>query len=398
MYRGGGRFAGSTATGPVRYVPAMRALGFALLALAALGCEDPAGGRTDTAGASGQDSGAFAPAITSIDPAWDTTAGGAQVTLRGTFRADAAVRVGGAEAELRSVQPETGTLVFYAPPAELPGVVSVVLESGGGTAALTDGFTYYADGTGKIGLVGNVTWEEQVGDYWGVAAFNAGRVSLMPVEPTEFSWTDLYAPAVDTCVSSLDRDDPADLAVRDPGEGSVAHLAADTLALDAVWSPRDLAFVAEDLDDAAMPPAQTWDLTGFTLATAAWPAWSAPALIAPPVAFGVITPAIAGATPPRVAESFPLTWTADAPGDAVFVTLGLYNASASAYQEKVTCWLADDGAFTVPAGLWKGGWAADRQLDLFVSRVILGGAPISFDHSEAAVLGEYQVYGAAFTK
>jgi hypothetical protein len=65
--------------------------------------------------------------------------------------------------------------------------------------------------------------------------------------------------------------------------------------------------------------------------------------------------------------------------------------------ETVTCTLRDDGAFNVPSGTFKG-WATGRQLNIFVSRYKLADATIAYNNAATAVLGQYVIYGAAFTK
>ena len=369
-----------------------------LVPLLLLACKAPGGGDTDGAGNGDSGTVGDAPHIDAVDPAWDTTLGGAEITLTGSFQAGVSVRVGGVEAEVRSAQPSSGTLVFYAPPAEFPGTVAVMIDDPGGTATLPDGFTYYQESSGKAGLVGTLLWLQQVGGYWGSDPVSSGYAYLAPVEPLAYDWPLRFAPAIDTCASDQSYAYAPTLTALDPGRGSTVTLSGAAGALDLPWDPATLQFVKDDLTDAALPPASDYALSGFTLANPAFPDYSLPLLTGIPDSFAVTNPAISGDTPPRVSESFDVTWGGGTAGDGVFLTLHLYTEDQKAYQETVTCQVTDDGAFTVPAGLWSTGWVSGRQLDLFVTRWRGSDATVPYTGADVAVIGEHQLYGAAFTK
>lgn len=87
-----------------------------------------------------------APTITDIDPASGTTAGGELVTLTGTVLTDAtAVTFDGVAAT--GVTVVNATTVTATTPAHAAGVVDVAITTSGGSATLSNGYTYVAPPT-----------------------------------------------------------------------------------------------------------------------------------------------------------------------------------------------------------------------------------------------------------
>ncbi len=339
------------------------------------------------------------PEIESIDPNWGTTAGGIEVTLYGTFDKDASVRVGGNEADLVSVSPNMGELVFITPESDSEGVVSVVLDSSGETAKLDEGFTYFLDGTGSIGLVGQVSWVDMVGTYWNGATTDTGYGFIVPIEPGDFDWGKTYAGALDTCESSLGSYEYlADVWTYDAGSGSSITLEGGGKSIRMPWNNSAAQFEDTTLTAAQVGPGSTYDLTELDLTNDPFPEYTASAVLSIPAAFTVTTPPIMGANPPMVSKNFSLSWSGGSTADGVFVTLGLYNTAGDAYQETVSCHLRDDGAFNIPSTAWVGSWPVSRQLNIYVSRYNVDSGVIPYNNAGTAVMGEYVLYGAAFTK
>ena len=343
------------------------------------------------------DADADAPAIDSIDPTSGATAGGTVVTLYGTFEDDVTVRVGGADAEVTDVHPRKGTLTFVTPASAAAGTVNVVIESGGQTAKLVDGFTYVEDGTGKVGMVGSVTWFDQVGDYWSGGAVDRGSVLLTPTTLGEWDWNQSYSPTLDTCASDQTYSYTTSLSVLDVGASSKATLQGGGNTFTANWNTTYLGYYNNALTSGDISAGRTVSLVNATSSNGAFSDFSVPDLVAIPGAFAVTAPPISGTSPPLVSKSFTLSWGGSG-GDGLLVSLGMVNSSGSDYQEVVTCALRDDGSFIVPSSAFTLGWPTDRELDIYVSRYTLSTATLPYNNADAAVIGEYTVFGAAFTK
>ena len=340
------------------------------------------------------------PELDSVDPDRGSTDGGLEVVLYGQFNDDASVRVGGVEAEIKSVQPVRGELHFYTPEAGEAGVVNIVLDSNDETAKLTDGFTYYTEGAGLPGMVGSLEWVEMVGDYWDTPT-DKGTAFFYPIMPAEFEWGLVYAPGVDDC-SSDDSSDTYDyapsLTAYELGSGSRASLDAAGKTIDFSWD-NTYGFYNGNVVASEFAAGATYDLTEFDPAnTDEVSSFTMTDLVRTPASFTVNVPNITGAAPPLVSRTMSIAWSGGAAADGVFVILGLVNSAGDAFQETVTCHVEDDGAFNVPSDAFKTSWPVNRQLNIQISRYKLASGTIPYDSSESAVIGQYTVFGAGFTK
>lgn len=338
------------------------------------------------------------PEIESIEPTWGTTAGGTLITLYGTFDEDASIRVGGSEADIVDIMPRKGIIEFETPEAGDEGTVNVVLDSNDQTAKLEDGFTYYLDGSGLIGLVGAVNWTDQVGDYWSSAPIDSGYAFMAPVKPGEFDWGLVYAASLDTCESNLSYTYAASLEGYDLGAGSTATLAAGSKTIDLTWDSASGQFVRDSVVAGQFAAGDSYDLTELEPADDVMPAYTANGLVNTPASFTVNAPNIGGAQAPQVSRTMAFSWSGGAPGDGVFITLGLVNSAGTAYQEEVTCHVRDDGSFNLPSSAFEGSWPVDRQINIIVARYKLSSATIPYNDAGTAVIGEYAIFGAGFTK
>lgn len=338
------------------------------------------------------------PEIDSIDPNWGTTAGGTEVVLEGVFGEDATVRMGGVEADNKSVQTKRGILVFFTPEVGDAGVVSIVLESGGESAKLEDSFTYFADGTDLVGAIGSVAWVDIVGNYWVDTPVDFGYGFFVPVIPAEFEWSKLYAGGQDECESSKGgyTYNPS-LEAFEMGSGSSVTLSSGAKTIDMPWSASDAQFGADEVVASQFAANSSYDLSETNFSGAEIPEFTVSGILDTPGSFSVSAPAIQGNNAPSVSQNFSVAWSGGSAGDGVLLTLQMMNSAGTTVEESVTCALRDDGAFNVPGGTFKG-WAANRQLNIFVSRYKLAQATIDFNNAGTAVMGEYVVYGAAFTK
>ena len=102
--------------------------------------------------------------MSSVEPAFGSTAGGSTLVLTGAgFNETAEVWLGGVSAEVVSVGP--AELIVESPPASAAGLVNVQVSTSAETATL-DEARYWADATGEVSLVGGVVRFNQVGGYW----------------------------------------------------------------------------------------------------------------------------------------------------------------------------------------------------------------------------------------
>ena len=358
---------------------------------------------TDTDDDDDDDDDLVDPEIDSVDPDRGSTEGGLEVILYGQFNEDASVRVGGVEAELKSVQPVRGELHFYTPEAGEAGTVNVVLDSNDQTAKLTDGFTYYTEGAGLPGMVGSLDWIDIVGTYWAEEPIDYGYAFFVPIIPTEFEWGLLYAAGVDDCVS----DDPADsykyqpsLQFHNLGSGSRASIDAAGKTIDFTWDNTTGQFSNDNVLAGEFAAGATYDLTEFEPSdTDEVPSFTMTDLVRTPASFTVDVPNITGVDVPQVSRTMAIAWSGGAAADGVFITLRLMNPAGNAWQETITCAAQDDGEFNIPSDAFKTSWpSSPRQLDIQISRYKLASGTIPYDSSESAVIGQYTVYGAGYTK
>jgi len=119
-------------------------------------------------GGGGGGGGPAAPTLVSISPTGGSPLGGTALTLTGTnFDAGVtSVTIGGQGAT--GIGPETATSVTCATPPGSPGVVDVAITTPGGTAVLTNAFTYYTPPTiasvaPVVGLEGGGTLVQVLG-------------------------------------------------------------------------------------------------------------------------------------------------------------------------------------------------------------------------------------------
>jgi hypothetical protein len=338
------------------------------------------------------------PEIDSIEPDWGTTAGGTEVILTGTFGEDATVRVGGVEADNKSVQYKRGKLVFFTPEVGDEGVVSIVLESNGQSAKADEAFTYYADGAGLVGAVGAVSWIDIVGNYWSDTPVDYGYAFFVPITPAEFDWNRIYSGSQDACETSKGTYTyTPDAYVIDVGGGSSATLTSASKSIRMPWNATDGQFADNELTAAEYGANNTYDLSEVSFTGDEIPEFTVNGMVQTPASFSVSAPAIGGSSVVQVSQSFALSWTGGTAGDGVLVTLQLMAASGLSVDETVTCSLRDDGSFNGAGSTFRS-WPTGRQLNIVVARYDLADATIAYNNASTAVLGEYVIYGAAFTK
>ena len=361
------------------------------------------GGEVQETGEPASSATAVRPQLDSVGPTDGTDEGGTRVTLKGSdFSEDVVVTFDGKPAQIVSVAPRV--LVVETPRNRGATVVDVEVENAAGADVVRDGFQYWPDGSGLIGGLAEATVLRYKGGYW----LDTAPVVLartMFLAPTESMVERFYAPGLDQCFR-IDY-------VGQSASGSVSdQQVVGTGAFEVTWRGGGAAVVlpqaSYDLNIFASEPLTVSDLAGASL-------WSvelrdgflfpdltltdAIATEAPGVE--VSQPNINGANPPTVGRSFAVTWSGQGASDGAFLELlhltpdALGNFSVAQY---MSCWMDDDGAFTVP-DLW-GRWAltADDYLELHVGRASYTETVLPYNSAAFLGIARADAVGALFMR
>jgi hypothetical protein len=339
------------------------------------------------------DADAVEPTLDAVDPAYGTTAGGTTVVLSGAdFTPDVKVRIGGSLATISAL---TETSITAVTPGGAEGATEVRVATAGGEAALEDAFTYYADGTGKIGVLGSLSYYHYLGTYWSGIPEDYGYALMYMTEPADFDWSEMYGATLDTCSSSY---------VFDGGDitllstGGTASLTGGAGAIDLTWKKNYGYYLNGDLTSDDVSANTTW---GFTFTPdEELPAFDVADFVTMPGALTITSPNLDSDQAPQVSKSFEVRWNGAA-GDGAVVVVGLYASGAPEYAELLTCVVKDDGSFTIPNGAWSVAWpsaAEGRQVDIMVGRYAASTATLPPNNAGSMFVGEYWARGAAFAK
>jgi len=336
--------------------------------------------------------------VESVDPWYGTV--GAQVTVHGgPFVDPVEVTFDGVSASVDSVT--TDAVVVTVP--DLGDDVIATLEvataagpatgpaTGSGGQGLT--FQYYLDGTDQIGAFGTIEWNEIRGSYWASGTVSSGDAEVMFPVPTETSWPELlYAPQIDSCEENYV---PANTAyIYDPGLPSIDVSAGSTVHTLPSDADRPFIFFQSGLP---VSTGSAYDLEATT-GNPEWPGISISHLSGRIPDRVVLTdPDISGATPPYVDPNVALSWNGPYDGDGILVLMDRqrYDENAGAWIDQadtITCWLADDGSFTVPS-LWTDWQTNDGVLLYFGRYREPENTIVPYNNSRSAVVGAYWLVG-----
>jgi hypothetical protein len=116
-----------------------------------------------------------------------------------------------------------------------------------------------------------------------------------------------------------------------------------------------------------------------------------------PSALTLTSPNIDGDTPPRVARQIDLAWNGpyDGEGMLLYLQRQRYDSTMAAWipqGDEVTCWITDDGSFTVPS-LWSDWQTSDGVLMYFGRYHEPGSVVLPYNNARSAVIGTYWVVG-----
>lgn len=332
--------------------------------------------------------------ITSVTPSYGTTAGNAQVVIKGgPFDNSASVRFGGSAATVDSFT--TTEIHVHTPSASAEGAVDVLVSTSASSATLTSGFYYLQDGAGKVGVIGGHQWFHYAGTYWGnppPTDFGYSDVTFITAANVDYS--KFFSATLDTCTRDYTYAGP-DMYVYDFEVPSVALTAPDGATITMPWDSAYGGFVIDELTNPQFQQNGSYDLQ--TVSSPSFPSFAMPDIMRTPSSFTVNAPAIGGSSPPSISRtSLNLTWTGSG-GDYILVYLGLWPNGTGPYEQLVTCALRDDGSFTVPSSVWTS-WPTNRQLDVVVGRATAGTGTVPYDNSSSSFVGVYWLYGAGTTR
>jgi hypothetical protein len=318
------------------------------------------------------------------------------------FSQDVVVTFGGKPAQVVSVSPRV--LVVETPRNRDAEVVDVEVENASGADVVPDGFRYWPDGAGLVGGLAEATVLRFKGNYWNSTDPVAFARTLF-LTPTESVVERFYAPGLDQCV----RVDYVGQTV----SGAVAEQQIfGTGALEVTWRAGGASivlpqaaydpnvFAPETLTPAALSGGSLWTVElrdGFSFPDLTLV--DALATAAPGVE--VSQPGINGANPPTVGRSFAVSWSGQGASDGAFVEIyhltpdGVGGVTVAQY---MSCWVNDDGAFTVP-DLW-GRWSlsAEDYLELHVGRATYTETVLPYNNAAFLGIARADAVGALFMR
>jgi hypothetical protein len=256
-----------------------------------------------------------------------------------------------------------------------------------GKNALT--FDYFQDGTGLVGAVGTIEWNDLRGNYWSPDSVDGGYAQVLFPIPTAYTWqTFIYSPFVEHC--ELDYVAPT-LYVYAPGVASV-EVSAGSVSHTLLPDPT-APFLYYQVD---LPVAvgQAYDLDPM-VGGVDWPDFSLTDLSgAIPNGLVITYPSIDGADPPTVPRQFTVQWNGPYDGDGLLLYLERqrYDGTQWISQESVSCWVQDDGSYALP-NLWTD-WQSDDGVLFYAGRYNEpSNVLLPYNNARSAVLGTYWTVG-----
>ena len=340
-------------------------------------------------------------ALTAVDPDVGNNRGGTLVTLEvGPLDPETPPEVtfGGVPGEVQSHS--AAEVVVRAPAVGVEGRVDVVVTDRGRNARASSAFYYWADGSGRVGMLGTVANYDldrgyDLSDYFG--GIEPGHpsemhaASVLYTEPVDTEWWKLYAPALDVCARDFRYDGPTinfltpevDRIVLDPDDEQLE-----------LFPDGNGEFYGVGLTEGYLPTSR-----GLTLSQdRGGPGWVAmdvtDAVRLPSPGFRVTSPA-ADFTEGTIDPSFELRWEGGVPGDVVLVEMYRYDFLGD-FQDEVTCALVDDGSFTVGSSVWSNRDPFGGHVAFRVGRARLEDATLPTNAARVGVYGLHWWYGAAW--
>lgn len=341
---------------------------------------------------SGGDDGPDDIAVSSISPDYGTTAGGTVVEITGgPFDSSAQVYFGSAEASVVSTS-ET-TITVQTPSVSEEGLYTVTVRGAAGEGSDESGFVYWTDGTGKMGTLGAIEFTEQVGSYWsGSGGVTFGSAQVYFVGPTDIEWYELFAPSLDTCRNEASYTFSGSIDIYDPGVSSIQLSGSRTMNLS--WDAEYGNFSLAELTTSQWAANASYDLQPMT--GGGFPEVSISGFAATAPTPTLYSPSITGSTVVEISPNPTFSWAATG-ADWVLITMAIWDAGGSGYQEVINCVARDDGSFRVDTGQFSQ-WPYSRQIDVYFGPARKATGTLPWNGSSSGIIGLTRIYGAGFTR
>ncbi len=347
--------------------------------------------------------------IQRLEPTYGSNAGGYEATIRGgPFDASANVAFVGPEASASAdiVSATADELVVRVPQSIDVGQVEVRITTDTHTGKKPDAFRYYADGVGKYGVIGGVEWYHVLGTYWSdPPPRDSGFAYVYFIEPQTAGYVELY------------------FHPNRAGDGGCTNEYGATAGSVALWDgmvkldPQNTELKLASADhppiamtpDAVNPwfystalmPADYVDLWSYNLMPVDiggdLPRFSLEGIARTPEPINVTMPDLTGATAPAVRKAMQLAWDPPTGSDPSYVVamLDRLDVDTGEIVESVTCYIRDDGTFTVPQASWTA-WPEGAQISIYVGRVTESAVSLPYNNAKNGVVGAYYVRGAGY--
>lgn len=353
--------------------------------------DSDADGDSDSDADSDADADADVITLDTVTPNYDSTLGGAELIITGgPFDSSAKVYFGGVEGSV--VEALAGRITAEVPP-NTEGIASVRVKTNTGDGTLPDAFTYWQDGTGKAGALGEFVWMQSVGSYW--SSFEEGYAFFLFVEPQDVSWWEVwYTNSLDSC--EAEGFSPTALGSTyyyDPGVSSARVSPSSGSNINLTWDGSAL-YDAGTLSSSFSSGAYTLKaMTGGD-----FPAEDVPNFFQSAAASTLSSPSMAGSSPPLVSKNHTFTWnSASITADWITIVMQLLNSGATAADQTVTCIARNDGSFNIDGTKWTT-WPTNRQVNIYFGPTREASGVLPWNNSEARIAGTWFMVGAGFSK
>ena len=329
--------------------------------------------------------------ISSVSPDWGTTAGGTSVTLNGTFAATSGEVLFGAKAG--SVQSWTTSSISVSTPSQsAEGVYDITVKSGSNEVIETGGFTAFEDASGKASVLGSLNWwdyNENVYD----PGQDFGNSTMFMNVPLDFHWWEFYGASEDSCSDNFSTSKP--LSVYSDFDVPQIQFKQSTRTVTMNWEESALRWYGE-YTSSSLGQGSAYDLQAVN--SPVYPSFSIADISRGPKAFTVTSPAaVTGAFQYLSRTGLNFSWSASG-ADAIMINIVVTPTGDFADSvHDVTCWVKNDGSFTVPPSLFSQ-WGSDNYAYLIIGAAKEGTGINPVDNGDARVAGVYWRVSAAVTQ
>ena len=354
--------------------------------------------------------------ITSLSPAYGTTAGGTTISIMGgPFTSDATVSFGENQGVVLS---NNGSMIRVNTPSVTEGgavEVRVVMDDGYGTS--TEPYIYFEDSLGQAASIGIISYVEYVGSYWngGVSPDPMASAWTAFTNPIDFHWWEFSTPTLDTCEKNQIDSDGNGSADDINGDGSingddfyqfsgtltVIDIGSEQLNLNSGSSTISLNRASSDpslvdyylyessgtLDPTTITPNAFFDLeiSDGPLAGLIVPQYGRASKPSEP-----FFPALNSSSPPYVTSSQTFNWS---PSSADWVEIRLYQLNSLNYVESdIICNVSDSGSFSIQNIHHT--WTYGNPIYIQFTRVFESDTTLPQNDGESRIIGSHTIFGA----